>query len=73
MGILVLVAAAGTWFAFRSRGTTKVEVAVGRVRRGEFIDSVRTRGEIKSSNSVTLNTPRCRICRSLPWRLQASE
>ena len=27
------------------------------MRRGEFIDSVRTRGEIKSSNSVSVNAP----------------
>lgn len=56
-GLLAVLAASGGYVAFRSRGETKVEVPVSRVRRGEFIDSVRTRGEIKSSNSVTLSAP----------------
>src|SRR5262245_55054124 len=56
-GIIAALVGTGVYLALRSRGTTKVEVAVGRVRTGEFIDSVKTRGEIKSSNSVTINAP----------------
>jgi multidrug efflux pump subunit AcrA (membrane-fusion protein) len=55
--ILVALAGIGGWVAYRSRGTTKVEVPVARVRRGEFVDSVRTRGEVKSANSVILSAP----------------
>jgi HlyD family secretion protein len=35
----------------------KVEVPVQKVRRGEFVISVKTRGEIKSVNSVILSAP----------------
>ncbi|MCC6369211.1 MAG: efflux RND transporter periplasmic adaptor subunit [Bryobacterales bacterium] len=37
--------------------TAKVEVPVQKVRRGEFVISVKTRGEIKSVNSVILSAP----------------
>ncbi|MCZ2150538.1 MAG: efflux RND transporter periplasmic adaptor subunit [Bryobacterales bacterium] len=37
--------------------TAKVEVPVQKVRRGEFVISVKTRGEIKSVNSVVLSAP----------------
>jgi multidrug efflux pump subunit AcrA (membrane-fusion protein) len=43
--------------AYRYTGTTEVEVPVARVRRGEFIISVRTRGDIKSARSVILKAP----------------
>ena len=43
--------------AYRYTGTTEVEVPVARVRRGDFIISVRTRGEIKSTRSVILTAP----------------
>src|SRR5580700_358060 len=38
-------------------GTTEVDVAVARVRRGDFILSVKTRGEIRSVRSVQLTAP----------------
>src|SRR3954453_14764552 len=43
--------------AYKYTGTTEVEVAVARVRRGDFIISVRTRGDIKSARSVILKAP----------------
>jgi hypothetical protein len=44
-----LACAGGVFAAFRYTGTTEVEVPVARVRKGDFIISVRTRGEIKST------------------------
>src|SRR4051794_7643575 len=43
--------------AYKYTGTTEVEVAVARVRRGDFIISVRTRGDIKSARSLVLKAP----------------
>jgi HlyD family secretion protein len=56
----------GVFAAYRFTGTTEVEVPVARVRRGDFIISVRTRGDIKSARSVILKAPqvpRLRIVR----------
>src|SRR5450759_348560 len=47
----------GAIAAYRYTGTTEVEVPVARVRRGEFIISVHTRGDIKSARSVILKAP----------------
>ena len=47
----------GVFAAYRYTGTTEVEVAVARVRRADFIISVRTRGDIKSSHSTILKAP----------------
>ena len=47
----------GAFAAYRYTGTTEVEVPVSRVRRGEFIISVRTRGDIKSARSLVLKAP----------------
>jgi multidrug resistance efflux pump len=47
----------GAVAAYRYTGTTEVEVPVARVRRGEFIISVRTRGDIKSARSIILKAP----------------
>src|SRR5262252_4084947 len=47
----------GVFAAYRYTGTTEVEVAVARVRRGDFVISVRTRGDIKSARSVILKAP----------------
>ena len=47
----------GLYAAYRYTGTTEVEVAVARVRRGDFIISVRTRGDIKSARSTILKAP----------------
>ncbi len=47
----------GVYAAYRYTGTTEVEVPVARVRRGEFIISVTTRGDIKSARSMLLKAP----------------
>ena len=47
----------GAFAAYRYTGTTEVEVPVSRVRRGEFVISVRTRGDIKSARSLILKAP----------------
>ncbi|MBM3785101.1 MAG: HlyD family efflux transporter periplasmic adaptor subunit [Acidobacteria bacterium] len=49
--------AAGGYAAYRTTGQTKVEVPVARVRKGEFVISVKTRGEVRSSRSVVLSAP----------------
>ncbi len=56
--IMVLLAGGGGVFAaYRYAGTTTVEVPVTRVRLSEFIISVKTRGEIRSTRSVILSAP----------------
>lgn len=47
----------GIYAAYHYGGATEVDVPVARVRRGDFIISVRTRGEIKSTRSVILTAP----------------
>ncbi|MEO8370812.1 MAG: efflux RND transporter periplasmic adaptor subunit [Candidatus Solibacter sp.] len=59
----------GAVTAYKYTGTTEVEVAVARVRRGDFIISVRTRGDIKSARSLVLKAPQVpglRIVRLAP-------
>src|SRR5262249_44756681 len=55
--LVLLLCAGGGYAAYRYTGTTEVEVAVARVRRGDFIVSVRTRGDIKSARSTILKAP----------------
>lgn len=55
--VIGAAAAGGAWAAFRYGGTTQVEVAVAKARQAEFVISVRTRGEIKSTRSVILSAP----------------
>lgn len=55
--IFLAVCCSGAFAAYRYGGTTEVVVATARVRRGEFILSVRTRGEIRSTKSVILTAP----------------
>jgi HlyD family secretion protein len=55
--IALLMCGGGVFAAYRYTGTTEVEVAVARVRRGDFVISVRTRGDIKSARSVILKAP----------------
>jgi multidrug efflux pump subunit AcrA (membrane-fusion protein) len=43
--------------AYRLTGSTEVDVAVAKVRRADFVISVRVRGEIKSTRSVMLAAP----------------
>jgi RND family efflux transporter MFP subunit len=55
--VVGLACAGGGFAAWHYTGTTEVEVPVARVRRGDFIISVRTRGEIKSTRSIILTAP----------------
>ncbi|MFN7997091.1 MAG: efflux RND transporter periplasmic adaptor subunit [Bryobacteraceae bacterium] len=56
-GIAAVIGAGGVFAYSRYGRTTEVDVPVARVRRGDFVISVRTRGEIKSTRSVTLTAP----------------
>jgi RND family efflux transporter MFP subunit len=47
----------GAFAAFHYTGATEVDVAVARARRGDFIVSVKTRGEVRSVQSVLLRAP----------------
>ncbi len=52
------LSAVGGYAAYHYGATsTPVEVQVGKVRRGEFVISVRTRGEIKSTRSEVIMAP----------------
>jgi multidrug efflux pump subunit AcrA (membrane-fusion protein) len=55
--LLLLFCGGGVYAAYRYTGTTEVEVAVARVRRADFVISVRTRGDIKSARSTILKAP----------------
>jgi len=52
-----LLCGGGLYAAYRYTGTTEVEVAVARVRRADFVISVRARGDIKSAHSTILKAP----------------
>lgn len=54
---VLLLCGGGMYAAYHYTGTTEVEVAVARVRKADFIISVRTRGDLKSSRSVILKAP----------------
>lgn len=54
---IVLACAGAAVAAYRLTGTTEVDVPVAKVRRGDFVISVRTRGEIKSTRSMILTAP----------------
>jgi multidrug resistance efflux pump len=51
------VCGGGGYAAYRYGGTTEVEVATARVRRGDFIIAVRSRGEVRSTRSAILTAP----------------
>jgi RND family efflux transporter MFP subunit len=55
--VLALIAVGGAFAAYRYTSKTTVEVPVAKVRRGEFVISVKTRGEIRSTNSMLLTAP----------------
>lgn len=55
--IILLAGGGGSYAAYRYTGTTEVEVPVARVRRSDFVVSVRTRGDIKSARSTILKAP----------------
>ncbi len=48
----------GVWGARRLSGPAAVEVPLARVERGEFVISVRARGEMRSSRSTVIAAPR---------------
>jgi HlyD family secretion protein len=54
----LLAVTGGAYAAYRyGAATTTVEVPVAKVRKAEFVISVKTRGEIRSVNSVLLTAP----------------
>ena len=53
----IAVVTGGAYAAYHYTGTTEVDVAVARARKGDFIVSVRTRGEIRSKKSTVLTAP----------------
>jgi multidrug efflux pump subunit AcrA (membrane-fusion protein) len=57
LSAVALVVVAGCYAAWQFGGTTEVAVATARVRRGEFVISVRSRGEIRSTRSVIISAP----------------
>jgi multidrug efflux pump subunit AcrA (membrane-fusion protein) len=56
-GVLLAIAAGGAWAAYRYTGKTVVEIPTAKVRKAEFVIAVRTRGEVRSNNSVVLAAP----------------
>ncbi len=54
---VLLACAGGGYAAYYYGGVTEVEVATARARRGDFVISVRARGEIRSTRSVILSAP----------------
>ncbi len=55
--LVLLLSGGGLFAAYRYAGSTEIEVAVTRVRRGDFVISVRTRGDIRSARSTILKAP----------------
>lgn len=49
--------AVGGYAAYRKSEPTKVEVPVAKVRKGEFVISVKARGEVRSSRAVLISVP----------------
>src|ERR1700691_2600916 len=45
------------WATWHYTGTTPVDVAVARVRKGDFVVSIKARGEIRSTRSRTIVAP----------------
>jgi len=57
LAVGLVIAGAGAYVAWRYAGTKEVVVATARVRRAEFIISILSRGEIRSTKSVILSAP----------------
>ena len=55
--IVLALCGGGLYAAYCYTGTTEVEVAVARVRRADFVISVRARGDIRSARSTILKAP----------------
>ncbi len=53
----LLLGGGAVYAGYRYTSTTTVDIPVVRVRRGDFVISVRTRGELASSHSIVLNAP----------------
>ncbi|MFN0166850.1 MAG: efflux RND transporter periplasmic adaptor subunit [Bryobacteraceae bacterium] len=53
----LLLCVGGGWAAYRYTGTTEIDVPVAKVRRGDFIISVRSRSEIRATRSVIISAP----------------
>jgi RND family efflux transporter MFP subunit len=53
----LLATGGGLYAAYHYTSSTEVEVATARVRRADFIISVRSRGDIKSARSTILKAP----------------
>jgi len=53
----LLLTGGAVYAGYRYTSTTTVDVPVARVRKGDFIIAVRTRGELASSHSIVLNAP----------------
>ena len=68
LAVLVAIAYAGLQFWM----PTTREVPTARVERKEFVQTVRTRGEVKSMNTVPIAAPQTPIFRSSGSPLMAS-
>ena len=55
--VALVLLGGGGYAAYYYAGVTEVEIPTARVRRGDFLISVRTRGEIRSTRSVILTAP----------------
>ncbi len=55
--VLILASLGGLYAAYFYGGTTAVDVQVAKVRKADFVISVRTRGEIRSTRSILLTAP----------------
>ena len=55
--VSLLLFGGGAYAAYHYVARTVVEVPVQRVRRGEFVLAVRTRGEVRSTRSKVLSAP----------------
>jgi multidrug efflux pump subunit AcrA (membrane-fusion protein) len=55
--VLAVVFSGAGWATWHYTGTTVVDVAVARVRRGDFVVNVKARGEIRSTRSATIVAP----------------
>jgi HlyD family secretion protein len=53
----LILGGGGAVAAYRYTGTTAVDVPVAKVRKGDFVVAVKTRGEVRSTRSVILTTP----------------
>src|SRR5690242_21256317 len=53
----LLLGGGAVYAGYRYTNTTTIDIPVVRVRRADFVISVRTRGELASSHSIVLNAP----------------